>query len=111
MLKRIWLARQACVHGASPAGFTASRVVAAFIAEVGGLLRQDWLRVQGDIRQQGGVCPSWFTGRSTTLSLEDFQARWCPRSVLATATVDAQGQPHVQVKLTSAALVPGVQLG
>ena len=111
MLKRIWLARQACAHGDNPASYTAARVVAAFIAEVVNLLRQDWLRVQGDIRQQGGVCPSWFRGRYTTLSLEAFQQRWCQRSVLAASSVDGQGQPQLQVKLSSAALVPGVQLG
>jgi exonuclease III len=110
LLKRVWLARQACVHGDASASFTASRVVGSFIAEVGSLLLQDWLRVQGDIRQQGGVCPSWFRGRSTSLSLEEFQKRWCPRSVLAVASVDAHGQPRLQVKLTSAALVLGVQL-
>jgi hypothetical protein len=99
MLKRVWLARQACVLGGDSAEFTAARVVAAFVAEIGTLIRQDGLRVKGDIRQAGGVCPSWFRGRTAGLPKEDFKRWWCVRSVLATMPEDAQGCPHPTVEL------------
>lgn len=99
MLKRVWLARQASVLGGDNTGFTAARVVAAFVAEVTALIRQDGLRVEGDIRQAGGVCPSWFRGRTAGLPKEDFKRRWCARSVLASLPEDAQGCPHPKVEL------------
>ena len=43
MLKRAWLARQACVFHADPSAMNAVRVVAAFVQEIGSLIRQDWL--------------------------------------------------------------------
>ena len=99
MLKRVWLARQACVLGGDSAGFTAARVVAAFVAEISCLIRQDGLRVKGDIRQAGGVCPSWFRGRTAGLPKEDFKRWWCVHSVLATMPEDAQGCPQPTVEL------------
>jgi hypothetical protein len=55
----------------------AVRVVAAFVQEIGSLIRQDWLRVKGDIRQEGGVCPTWFRGRTASLPAAEFKSRWC----------------------------------
>jgi hypothetical protein len=60
MLQRIWLVRQA----GSPSdpgvatSFTSTRLVASFVAEVSTLVQHYWLRVQGDIRSNSGVCPT-----------------------------------------------------
>ena len=84
MLKRVWLARCACVMGGGAAtSFTAAAVVDGFVAEIRSLIQQDWLRVQGDIRQLSGVCPSWFRGRDPALPEERFQQWWCTEGVLA----------------------------
>lgn len=84
MLKRVWLARCACVMGGGAAtSFTAAAVVDGFVAEIRSLIQQDWLRIQGDIRQLSGVCPSWFRGRDPALPEERFQQWWCTEGVLA----------------------------
>ena len=87
MLKRIWLARCACVlGGAAPTTFTAGAVVEGFVGELRSLILQDWLRVEGDIRQLSGVCPSWFRGRDPALPSERFHQWWCEKSVLASVS-------------------------
>lgn len=84
MLKRIWRARCACVlGGAAPTSYTAAAVVDGFVGEIRSLILQDWLRVEGDIRQLSGVCPSWFRGRDPALPEERFQQWWCTERVLA----------------------------
>ena len=77
----------------------AVRVVAAFVQEIGSLIRQDWLRVKGDIRQEGGVCPTWFRGQTASLPAAEFNSRWCVGSVLARVSQDAQGSPLLKVEL------------
>ena len=104
MLKRVWLARQACVFHADPSAMNAVRVVAAFVQEIGSLIRQDWLRVKGDIRQEGGVCPTWFRGRTASLPAAEFKSRWCVGSVLARVSQDAQGSPLLKVELRLSSL-------
>lgn len=88
MLKRIWLASRGKHQGfaLSPA---CCRVVSSFVAEVSGLIRQDWLLVVGSLREESGIGARWLRGRSVTLSLPAFQARWCVGGVLAVA--DALG--------------------
>lgn len=102
MLKRIWLARCAIVaednrasHASTPA------IVCAFVQEIRSLILQDWLRVEGDVRQLGGVCPSWFRGRDPSLSLQRFQAWWCAEGVLATTQpVPGAARPRLLLKLS-----------
>lgn len=61
LLKRIWIARCELVeHGNGASTCSASGIVCAFVREIRALLQQDWLRVEGDVRQLGGVCPSFF---------------------------------------------------
>ena len=87
MLKRIWLARCAAdPAGAAPASFTTVAVVSGFVHEVRSLILQDWLRVEGDIRQLSGVCPSWFRGRDPALPVAKFTTWWCVNHVLASVS-------------------------
>ena len=110
MLKRIWLTRQACsLADTGAASFTSTRVVASFVAEITSLIQHDWLRVQGDLRCNSGVCPTWFRGRNPAVSEAEFVQRWCQRSVLAHLPQGMAGAPGLQVKL-SLASVPSVAL-
>ena len=87
MLKRIWLARCAAdPAGAASAAYTTAAVVSGFVHEVRSLILQDWLRVEGDIRQLSGVCPSWFRGRDPALPAAKFTSWWCAHSVLASVS-------------------------
>jgi hypothetical protein len=64
MLKRIWLARCELVeNGSGASACSTPGIVCVFVQEIRALIQQDWLRVVGDVRQLGGVCPSWFRGR------------------------------------------------
>ena len=90
MLQRIWWARSAHREGVVP---SAAALVHGFVAEVRALIRQDWLRVEGDVRQLGGVCPSWFRGRDPALPLPRFQAWWCVHDVLASVMPPLDGGP------------------
>lgn len=102
MLKRVWLASRV-----EQPGFTLSRactrVVSAFVAEVSGLIRQDWLLVVGSLQEESGVGARWLRGRSLTLSLPAFQARWCVGGVLAVADAHGHGM-DMRIRLS-------VQLG
>ena len=110
MLKRIWLTRQACsLADTGAASFTSTRVVSSFVAEITSLIQHDWLRVQGDLRCNSGVCPTWFRGRNPAVSEAEFVQRWCQRSVLAHLPQGMAGAPGLQVKL-SLASVPSVAL-
>jgi hypothetical protein len=101
MLKCIWLARCAAMeaedgscHASPPA------IVCAFVREIRSLLQQDWLRVEGDVRQLGGVCPSWFRGRDPSLPLQRFQSWWCAEDVLASTQTVVVGRPRLLPKLS-----------
>ena len=74
----------------------AVRVVAAFVQEIGSLIRQDWLRVKGDIRQEGGVCPTWFRGRTASLPAAEFKSRWFFFCGLVTREPDKAGNHKSQ---------------
>jgi hypothetical protein len=94
MLKCVWSVRCAARRG-SQGAFTRSAVVAAFVREVRGLIRQDWATVEGDVRTMAGVPPSWFRGRDPTTTLEQFQAAWCVGGVLASVRlVSPQPSPR-----------------
>ena len=72
-------------------------------------MQQDWLRVEGDVRQLGGVCPSWFRGRDPSLPLQRFQSWWCAEDVLASTQLVVGGQPRMVLKLSRFS-VPGMPL-
>lgn len=113
MLKRIWMARSAVAAGeAPPTAFTVAAVLGAFVAEIRGLILQDWARVQGDVRQFSGVCPAWFRGRQPQLPLQRFKGLWCARGVLAAVQNEDPGPPRLVLRLTPAsATVNGLVLG
>ena len=90
MLKRIWLASRAERPG-STAAQACLQVVSAFVAEVCGLIRQDWVLVVGGLKEASGVGAQWLRGRSLTLSLGRFQSRWCAGGVLAVAAEAGEG--------------------
>jgi hypothetical protein len=98
MLKHIWAARQRAAQEQAPLSFTVQHIVGAFVAEVQGLIRQDWLRVQGNLRALSGVGPMWLRGRQLRLQLLAFKRRWCARSVLA--SVQDGDPPRLCVHLT-----------
>jgi hypothetical protein len=98
MLKHIWAARQRSAQEEAPLSFTVQHIVGAFVAEVQGLIRQDWLRVQGNLRALSGVGPMWLRGRQLSLQLPAFKRRWCARSVLA--SVQDGDPPRLCVHLT-----------
>jgi len=110
MLKRIWLARCAAMeaedgscHASPPA------IVCAFVREIRSLLQQDWLRVEGDVRQLAGVCPSWFRGRDPSFPLQRFQSWWCAEDVLASTQNIVGGRPRLIPKLSRLS-VPGMPM-
>jgi len=75
MLKRVWIGRCAAVAaGDGPSQASTPAIVCGFVHEIRSLMQQDWLRVEGDVRQLGGVCPSWFRGRDPSLPLQRFQS-------------------------------------
>jgi exonuclease III len=98
MLKRIWVASRA-EHLGSTAAQACRSVVFAFVAEVCSLIRQDWLLVLGDLREESGVGAQWLRGRSLSLPLAQFQSRWCIGGVLAAADVTGHGQA-VDIRLS-----------
>ena len=108
MLKRIWIGRCAAVAaGDGPSQASTPAIVCAFIREIRSLMQQDWLRVEGDVRQLGGVCPSWFRGRDPSLPLQRFQSWWCAEDVLASTQLVVGGQPRMVLKLSRFS-VPGM---
>ena len=108
MLKRIWIGRCAAVAaGDGPSQASTPAIVCAFIREIRSLMQQDWLRVEGDVRQLGGVCPSWFRGRDPSLPLQRFQSWWCAEDVLASTQLVVGGQPRMVLKLSRFS-VPGL---
>ena len=110
MLKRIWLARCAALDDADGSSHASTpAIVCAFVQEIRSLLQQDWLRVEGDVRQLGGVCPSWFRGRDPSLPLQRFQSWWCAEDVLATTQAGVGGRPRLIIRLSRLA-VPGMPM-
>lgn len=57
------------------------------------LMPQGWLRMEGDLRQLGGVCPSWFRGRDSSFPLQPFMSWWCVAEVLASIQPAMGGSP------------------
>ena len=110
MLKRIRIGRCAAVAaGDGPSQASTPAIVCAFIREIRSLMQQDWLRVEGDVRQLGGVCPSWFRGRDPSLPLQRFQSWWCAEDVLASTQLVVGGHPRMVLKLSRFS-VPGMPL-
>ena len=110
MLKRIWLARCAAVAtDADTSQASTTAIVCAFVQEIRSLLQQDWLRVEGDVRQLGGVCPSWFRGRDPSLPLQRFQSWWCVEEVLASTQAGVGGRPRLTLKVSRLS-VPGMPM-
>lgn len=88
MLKHVWLARQRVASGSrEAASFSAQQIVGAFVSEIRQLIRQDWQRVEGNLRTASGVGPMWLRGRSLILTPSKFKRRWCARGVLASVTL------------------------
>ena len=107
MLKQIWRARQAVFSGAADeATFTTSNIVGAFVREVQQLIRQDWWRVQGDLKALSGVGPEWLRGRQLGLPPHTFKGRWCARGVLASVTQGPCQFLSVHLAVGSAPLGP-----
>ena len=111
MLKRIWIARCELVeHGNGATGSSPHGIVCAFVREIRALLQQDWLRVEGDVRQLGGVCPSWFRGRDPSMPLNRFVSWWCVEEVLASVQPGVGGSaPRLLPKLSRLS-VPGMPM-
>ena len=111
LLKRIWLARCDVVElGSGAASGSTAGIICAFVGEVRALMQQDWLRVEGDVRQLGGVCPSWFRGRDPSLPLDRFKSWWCAEEVLATVQPGMGGAPPRLLLKLSRLSVPGMPL-
>ena len=109
LLKRIWLARCEVVElGGGAAACCTAAIVRAFVREIRALIHQDWLRVEGDVRQLGGVCPSWFRGRDPSLPLHRFTSWWCTEDVLASIHPGAGGAPPRLLLKLSHLSVPGM---
>ena len=111
MLKRIWIARCELVeNGNSASAGSAQGIVCAFVREIRGLMQQDWLRVEGDVRHLSGVCPSWFRGRDPSLPLPRFTSWWCVEEVLASIQPGVGGSsPRLLLKLSRLS-VPGMPM-
>ena len=103
--------RAMCCSGSwdGPSQASTPAIVCAFIRGIRSLMQQDWLRVEGDVRQLGGVCPSWFRGRDPSLPLQRFQSWWCAEDVLASTQLVVGGQPRMVLKLSRFS-VPGLPL-
>ena len=95
--------------GPSSAKAAPSAATWRLFREIRSLMQQDWLRVEGDVRQLGGVCPSWFRGRDPSLPLQRFQSWWCAEDVLASTQLVVGGQPRMVLKLSRFS-VPGLPL-
>lgn len=107
MLLHIWRARQTVVSGAAAeASFTTRNIVGAFVREVQQLIRQDWLRVQGNLRALSGVGPMWLRGRQVGLPLHTFTSRWCTRGVLASVSLGPCQYLYLHLAVGSAPLGP-----
>jgi hypothetical protein len=105
----------AFVGGAAPhrhltSAGSAQGIVCAFVREIRGLMQQDWLRVEGDVRHLSGVCPSWFRGRDPSLPLPRFTSWWCVEEVLASIQPGGGGSsPRLLLKLSRLS-VPGMPM-
>lgn len=107
MLQHIWRARQQVASAtADEASFTTSNIVGAFVKEVKQLIRQDWLRVQGNLRALSGVGPAWLRGRQVGLPLHTFKARWCTRGALASVSLGPTHFLSICLDISSAPLGP-----
>jgi hypothetical protein len=110
MLKRVYIARCAALAAGDGSSQTSTpAIVCAFVREIRSLLQQDWLRVEGDVRQLGRVCPSWFRGRDPSMPLQRFQSWWCAEDVLASTHLVVGGPPRLLLKLSRFS-VPGMPL-
>ena len=80
-LRAVWGLR--CARITEGRAFAAEAIVAVVAADLERDMRQDWLRVQHDIRRRAAVPAHWFAGSAPALSLRVFQQRWCSGGVLA----------------------------
>ena len=81
LLESIWVVR------GTPAGQgqgAAKAIASRFIACLQQQVRQDWARVEQDIRLDAGVPLSWLRGRAPILAHADFDAKW-PHSLVSRA--------------------------
>ena len=86
--------------GAQP--LTAARVASHILHDCRGAIQRDFLRVSSLIDCDMGVPPDWLRGRSPTMQLAQFQARWCHREVLCRAESDS----ILELRWTAAHPVP-----
>ena len=61
-------------------GLQAARVADHILHDCRGAIQRDFLRVSSLIDCDLGVPPDWLRGRSPTMQLAQFQARWCHRA-------------------------------
>ena len=80
-LWHLWCAAQRCCL-AGEASPTAAVLAARIVHDCCGALRRDWVRVREDVALGAGVPSDWLRGRPGTLTLAEFQARWCHRGIL-----------------------------
>ena len=90
-LTTLWHLWRASRPGALDAGaqpLTAVRVASSILHDCRGAIQRDFTRVSSLIDCDMGVPMAWLRGRSPTMELTQFQARWCHRGVLCRAASD-----------------------
>ena len=90
-LTTLWHLWRASRPGALDAGaqpLTAVRVASSILHDCRGAIQRDFTRVSSLIDCDMGVPMAWLRGRSPTMELLQFQARWCHRGVLCRAASD-----------------------
>jgi hypothetical protein len=80
-LWQLWSAASRC-RLSGEAAPTAAMLAARVVHDCRGAMRRDWVRVREDIALGAGVPRDWLRGRTETLSVAEFQARWCHRGIL-----------------------------
>ena len=83
-LWQLWSAASRC-RLSGEAAPTAAMLAARVVHDCRGAMRRDWVRVREDIALGAGVPRDWLRGRTETLSVAEFQARWCHRGILCRA--------------------------
>lgn len=78
-LWQLWSAASRC-RLSGEAAPTAAMLAARVVHDCRGAMRRDWVRVREDLALGAGVPRNWLRGRTETLSVAEFQARWCQPS-------------------------------
>jgi hypothetical protein len=66
--------------------FSPAALVDTFVGKIERRVEADWQRVGSDVTSVAGTSPWWFRGRRVTLTLADFEERWCCGGVVASVT-------------------------